>query len=372
MLATEVTRVKGEDVFRGRQAASSPEENPKTRRRSASVQPQSKRWYTAMQDETLFKGDEKAIAFFKNLMEKEAQEADQVEKLLYRERIFHEALPPVKELFDSLDSDGDGQLTLEELRVALTQLGIDPSSLGQWISVIDADQNKFISFEEFDVFVTVARDYIWPRDRVQLDGSSVNVFLGGSCNPTNWRQTVAIPLLERANATYYNPQVKEWYPALIEEEARAKDTASILFFVIDGKTRAIASMLEVAENIAAKEKEVVLVICDVPSDTSIEGEKVTAIELKDLNRGRAYLADIAHRHGVVVYSSVHQALLQCLKKLNSMEVVRIQSRVSSYLCKLISFFAIYAGSTGCREERSLQEIQCSKQCFRDRTEHTED
>ena len=178
MLATEVTRVKGEDVFRGRQAASSPEENPKTRRRSASVQPQSKRWYTAMQDETLFKGDEKAIAFFKNLMEKEAQEADQVEKLLYRERIFHEALPPVKELFDSLDSDGDGQLTLEELRVALTQLGIDPSSLGQWISVIDADQNKFISFEEFDVFVTVARDYIWPRDRVQLDGSSVNVFLG--------------------------------------------------------------------------------------------------------------------------------------------------------------------------------------------------
>ena len=31
------------------------------------------------------------------------------------------------------------------------------------------------------------------------------VFLGGSCNPTTWRQDVAIPTLGRARVTYYNP-----------------------------------------------------------------------------------------------------------------------------------------------------------------------
>ena len=48
-----------------------------------------------------------------------------------------------------------------------------------------------------------------------------------------------------------------------------------------------------------------------------------ANELQDLNRGRAYLADVATRHGVVVYSNIQKALLECLKKLNSMELVRL-------------------------------------------------
>jgi hypothetical protein len=226
-----------------------------------------------MKDSSLFEGNEQAKGFFDNLMQSEAN-TDQGEKLLYRERIFHEALPPIKELFDSLDSDSDGQLSLDELRLALAQLGISPACLGQWIQVIDSDQNKSISFEEFDVFTKLARDYIWPRDRIVLEGSSVNVFLGGSCNPTTWRQQIAIPLLERANVTYYNPQVEEWYPALVEEEARAKKNSSVLFFVIDGKTRAIGSMLEVVEYIAAKEKEVVLVICDVLPNTQITGVEV--------------------------------------------------------------------------------------------------
>jgi hypothetical protein len=32
------------------------------------------------------------------------------------------------------------------------------------------------------------------------------VFLGGSCDPTKWRAEIAIPMLEKAHITYYNPQ----------------------------------------------------------------------------------------------------------------------------------------------------------------------
>ena len=42
------------------------------------------------------------------------------------------------------------------------------------------------------------------------------VFLGGSCNPTMWRKTVAIPTLEKEGAPHYNPQVDDWIPELVE------------------------------------------------------------------------------------------------------------------------------------------------------------
>lgn len=42
-----------------------------------------------------------------------------------------------------------------------------------------------------------------------------DIFLGGACNPTTWRQTIAIPLCERAGVKYYNPQVDNWTPDLV-------------------------------------------------------------------------------------------------------------------------------------------------------------
>ena len=70
-------------------------------------------------------------------------------------------------------------------------------------------------------------------------------FLGGSCNPTTWRQDTLIPLLKRRNVTFFNPQVEDWTPECVYEEAIAKEKAKILFFVIDNTTRALASMIEV-------------------------------------------------------------------------------------------------------------------------------
>lgn len=32
-----------------------------------------------------------------------------------------------------------------------------------------------------------------------------DVFLGGSCNPTTWRKDVAIPYLQEAGVSFYNP-----------------------------------------------------------------------------------------------------------------------------------------------------------------------
>ncbi len=71
------------------------------------------------------------------------------------------------------------------------------------------------------------------------------VFLGGSCNPTTWRKEGAIPTLQAASITYYNPQVDHWSPELIEIEEYAKEAAKLQLFVVDNLTRAISSMVEI-------------------------------------------------------------------------------------------------------------------------------
>ena len=140
------------------------------------------------------------------------------------------------------------------------------------------------------------------------------VFLGGSCNPTTWRRDIAIPALEAAFIPYYNPQVDDWYEGLVVLEASAKEQASVLLFVIDAQTRAIASMLEATEYIVSG-RRVVLVVQDMADGTAILDNKgfqvltiVTGTQLRDLNRARAYLRDVAKRHNALVCSDVHAAI----------------------------------------------------------------
>lgn len=135
----------------------------------------------------------------------------------------------------------------------------------------------------------------------------MRVFLGGSCNPTTWRKDVAIPILEAAAVSYYNPQVDDWSPELVDIEAKAKAEAATLLFVIDSQTRAIASMFEATEMIMSG-RDVVLVIDPIADGTEIGGQKVTGSELKDLNRARTYLRDLAERYNVDVYPTVAEAV----------------------------------------------------------------
>ncbi|CAK4313198.1 unnamed protein product [Aphanomyces euteiches] len=128
------------------------------------------------------------------------------------------------------------------------------------------------------------------------EASPVDVFLGGSCNPTTWRRDIAIPLLEAANITCYNPQVDEWYEELIELESRAKDTASFVLFVIDNLTRSIVSMNEAAEFMCCG-RRVVLVVEDMPlEDVVLEGTTISAHEISDLNAARACLRHFSRHY----------------------------------------------------------------------------
>lgn len=71
------------------------------------------------------------------------------------------------------------------------------------------------------------------------------VFLGGSCNPTTWRQVRAIPYLEDHGVSYFNPQVDDWNEAFAVKENLAKENCKVMFFVIENQTRGTMSLAEI-------------------------------------------------------------------------------------------------------------------------------
>ncbi|CAE7504913.1 unnamed protein product, partial [Symbiodinium sp. CCMP2456] len=115
------------------------------------------------------------------------------------------------------------------------------------------------------------------------DNGGGSVFLGGSCNPTTWRRDTAIPLFEANSVKFYNPQVDDWTPVLVEKEATEKAEAAVLLFVIP-RPAASKVMIEAAELIASG-RRIVLVIQKMTEAAD------SSTDMKDCNRGRAYLED---------------------------------------------------------------------------------
>lgn len=136
-----------------------------------------------------------------------------------------------------------------------------------------------------------------------------NVFLGGACGATTWRRDVAIPLLEAAGLSYFNPQlgVGEWTEECESIEQCAKDEADILLFVVNGQTRGVASLAEVAYYIGV-ERPLVLVLEDLDAGVQIDNTPVSDAECQDLNRGRFYVQAMAENHLLPTFETVESAI----------------------------------------------------------------
>ncbi|XP_053694583.1 uncharacterized protein LOC128742285 [Sabethes cyaneus] len=134
------------------------------------------------------------------------------------------------------------------------------------------------------------------------------VFLGGSCNPTTWRADVAIPTLDRLGISFYNPQVSQWTPDLLELEHRAKEKAKVLFFVMDSQTRSTAGAIEVAHIAGRNSKHLVLVLLPYKQNQKILDETLTIDEYMDLSRNQLLLKQLVRRKGLPVLDNIPLAL----------------------------------------------------------------
>ncbi|KAK9722526.1 Nucleoside 2-deoxyribosyltransferase like [Popillia japonica] len=148
--------------------------------------------------------------------------------------------------------------------------------------------------------------------------SKCEVFLGGSCNPTTWRTDTAIPELQKHGITYYNPQVSMWAPELVAEEHDAKQSASVLLYVIDSQTRSVGGMIEVALKNTMRNSQhrfcfatgrcVVLVAYPYKCGQTIMGEFITKQECVDLVDGQTTLLALVKSRGIKVHGNLGSAI----------------------------------------------------------------
>lgn len=140
------------------------------------------------------------------------------------------------------------------------------------------------------------------------------VFLGGACGGTTWRRDVAIPALEAAGVTYVDPQLApgQWTEAYGRTEMDAKDAADVLVFVINGETRGVASVAEVAYYLAAG-RALALAITDLPDPVALDGRRLERAERDDLNRGRVFVRTMARERGVPVFDAVGPAIEHAIR-----------------------------------------------------------
>ncbi|VVC26527.1 Hypothetical protein CINCED_3A006425 [Cinara cedri] len=148
------------------------------------------------------------------------------------------------------------------------------------------------------------------KKNTRSDVHSYDVFLGGSCNPTTWRKDIAIPYLQEAGVSFYNPQVDQWSQDLIEVEHAAKANAKILLYVIDSQTRNVVSDIEAA-NFAGYQKNLILVIHsfqDAAAGSVVAGEQISSKEAEDIQEALTVLHKLMFNQGVLVYDNISQAL----------------------------------------------------------------
>lgn len=146
------------------------------------------------------------------------------------------------------------------------------------------------------------------------------IFLGGTAGNSSWRKAIAIPMLEAAGIHFFNPQVGvgEWTPELQKQEAKAKAAAAVWLFVISNESRGVASLVEAAYRIGSGGK-IALAVLDMDADTMIDDSYLSLPEVKDLNRGRAYLREIAEAHGCQVFQDVRSATEHAIQLAHELE-----------------------------------------------------
>ncbi|XP_053680002.1 uncharacterized protein LOC128730935, partial [Anopheles nili] len=169
-----------------------------------------------------------------------------------------------------------------------------------------------------------------------------DVYLGGSCwMKTSWRQRCAFPALKRHQLSYYVSALHEGFCCRKPEnlcdgngqqqfdpqrslryDAAMIDACRIVIFAITNETRSLAPMTMAAHYIGLGYNVVLCVQMLSSNDSSPNGHKPTlsSSAIKDYNRGRAYLIDLAKRHGIPVYEGLEETFDSVINRLRNCTV----------------------------------------------------
>lgn len=83
----------------------------------------------------------------------------------------------------------------------------------------------------------------------------MKVFLGGTCNESNWRNRIITML----DVDYFNPVVEDWTPDCMKEELKQREECNIVLYVVTPKMTGVYSIAEVVDDSNKRPKRTIFV-----------------------------------------------------------------------------------------------------------------
>lgn len=103
--------------------------------------------------------------------------------------------------------------------------------------------------------------------------SNKKVFLGGTCNGSQWRETL-IPML---SVKFFNPVVENWTPECQDEEIKQRQECDFCLYTITPKMTGVYSIAEVVDDSNKRPEKTVFVEIDQDGD-----EQFTPVQIKSM------------------------------------------------------------------------------------------
>lgn len=101
------------------------------------------------------------------------------------------------------------------------------------------------------------------------------VFLGGTCNGSQWRKGV----IKNLKIHYYDPMRESWTPEMMEEELKQRSESDYCLYVLTPKMEGYYSVAELIDDSNKRPEKTIFSY--LPDD---EGKKFSEVQLKSLKQ----------------------------------------------------------------------------------------
>lgn len=171
-------------------------------------------------------------------------------------------------------------------------------------------KKKGISFHLPTLHESLCKTHLSIDDATQMPSTSSSCDNNSVSTSDNQKHDVALSKdnEELINCSTLFPETPNEAEALMYNPG-VLDSSRVLLFMISNETRSLAPMTLAAHCIGLG-YNVVLCVQMLPDSCTIGHDLLTPSAVKDYNRGRSYLIDLAKRQGIPCFSEVRPAL-QC-------------------------------------------------------------
>lgn len=126
----------------------------------------------------------------------------------------------------------------------------------------------------------------------------MKVFLGGTCNESQWRSKV----IEQLKIDYFNPVVENWTEECMAEEVRQRETCDFVLYVITPLMTGVYAIAEAVDDSNKRPKRTIFCFLEHDEDSHGMAKDFTGGQIRSLTQ----VGKMIERNGAKVCGSLEQ------------------------------------------------------------------